>query len=78
MLKAYHDSPDQREQEVFACMVHNLFEKYRFFGRYSQTELSITAILMGQLIHHKLVRRIDEHLSWQGVLKYRTVALEFV
>lgn len=56
MLKAYHDSPDQREQEVFACMVHNLFEKYRSFGRYSEAELNTTAILMGQLIHHKLVR----------------------
>lgn len=56
MLKAFHDSPDQHEQEVFACMVHDLFEKYQDFGRYSQTELNITAILLGQLIHQKLVR----------------------
>jgi hypothetical protein len=25
-----------REQEVFACMVHNLFEEWRFFPRYPE------------------------------------------
>lgn len=34
MLKAFKASPNPREQEVFACMIHNLFDEYRFFPRY--------------------------------------------
>lgn len=30
MLKRYKTSTEQREQEVFACMVHNLFDEYRY------------------------------------------------
>ena len=34
MLKKFKSSANQREQEVFACMIHNLFDEYRFFPRY--------------------------------------------
>jgi hypothetical protein len=34
MLKNFKNSQEQREQEVFACMIHNLFDEYRFFPRY--------------------------------------------
>lgn len=34
MLKGFKSSSVQREQEVFACMIHNLFDEYRFFPRY--------------------------------------------
>jgi CCR4-NOT transcription complex subunit 1 len=27
-------SPNQREQDVYTCMVHNLFDEYRFFPKY--------------------------------------------
>ena len=33
MLKGFKMSQNQREQEVFACMIHNLFDEYRFFPR---------------------------------------------
>ena len=33
MLKGFKLSQNQREQEVFACMIHNLFDEYRFFPR---------------------------------------------
>ena len=33
MLKGFKLSQSQREQEVFACMIHNLFDEYRFFPR---------------------------------------------
>ena len=29
MLKQFKSSPSSREQEVFACMIHNLFDEYR-------------------------------------------------
>jgi CCR4-NOT transcription complex subunit 1 len=34
MLKQFKSSPSAREREVFACMIHNLFDEYRFFPRY--------------------------------------------
>jgi hypothetical protein len=34
MLKQFRSSSVPRDQEVFACMIHNLFDEYRFFPRY--------------------------------------------
>jgi hypothetical protein len=34
MLQTFRSSPVPREQEVFACMLHNLFDEYKFFSRY--------------------------------------------
>jgi len=55
MLKRFKSSPNQREQEIFACMIHNLFDEYRFFHKYPEKELRITGILFGTLIQHQLV-----------------------
>ena len=33
-LQRFRSSALPREQEVFACMVHNLFDEYKFFPRY--------------------------------------------
>jgi hypothetical protein len=32
MLKRFKTSGNIRENEIFACMVHNLFDEYRFFS----------------------------------------------
>ena len=42
MLKRFKNSSVQREQEIFACMIHNLFDEYRFFPKYPEKELQIT------------------------------------
>jgi len=34
LLKAFKASADAREKEIFACMIHNLFDEYRFFPKY--------------------------------------------
>ncbi|CAD7696161.1 unnamed protein product [Ostreobium quekettii] len=68
MLKRYKSSSQQREREVFACMVHNLFDEYRFFPKYPPKELNITAVLFGQLIHHQLVSSITLGIALRYVL----------
>lgn len=68
MLKQYKNSSEQREQEVFACMVHNLFDEYRFFPNYPEKALQITAMLFGQLIHHQLVSSITLGIALRYVL----------
>lgn len=42
VLKGFKNSTLGREQEVFACMVHNLFDEYRFFPKYPDKELATT------------------------------------
>jgi CCR4-NOT transcription complex subunit 1 len=55
MLKKFKNSADPREKEIFKCMIHNLFDEYRFFERYPDKELRITGVLFGLLIQHQLV-----------------------
>lgn len=45
VLKGFKNSTLGREQEVFACMVHNLFDEYRFFPKYPDKELHTTGEL---------------------------------
>lgn len=45
VLKGFKNSTLGREQEVFACMVHNLFDEYRFFPKYPDKELATTGAL---------------------------------
>ena len=54
-LAALKASEDPRERQVSACMIHNLFDEYRFFAKYPDKELSITAVLFGGLIQRGLV-----------------------
>ncbi|KAF9207336.1 hypothetical protein BGZ49_000688 [Haplosporangium sp. Z 27] len=54
-LQKFKNSSDPREQDIYACMIHNLFDEYRFFSTYREKELSITSDLFGALIQHQLV-----------------------
>jgi len=69
MLKGFKTSSNQREQEVFACMIHNLFDEYRFFPRYPERELLITGRLFGSLIQHHLVSSITLGIALRYVLE---------
>lgn len=69
LLKQHKNSPVQREQEIFSCMIHNLFDEYRFFQRYPQKELEITANLFGALIHNMLVTFIPLGIALRYILE---------
>nr|XP_036218793.1 CCR4-NOT transcription complex subunit 1 isoform X1 [Bactrocera oleae] len=55
ILQRFKDSNIRREQEVYQCMLRNLFEEYRFFPHYPEKELQITAQLFGGIIERNLV-----------------------
>ncbi|KRG04047.1 uncharacterized protein Dmoj_GI19666, isoform F [Drosophila mojavensis] len=55
ILQRFKESSHRREQEVFLCMLRNLFEEYRFFSHYPEKELQITAQLFGGIIDRNLV-----------------------
>lgn len=43
-------------QEVFSCMLRNLFDENKFFPQYPERELHITALLFGGIIEQGLVQ----------------------
>lgn len=69
MLKKFKASSDTKENEIFACMVHNLFDEYRYFSRYPERELRITGILFGALIQEQLVSAITLGIALRYVLE---------
>jgi CCR4-NOT transcription complex subunit 1 len=69
LLQKLHQSQDPRDQEVFACMIHNLFDEYLFFPKYPEKELSITSVLFGSLIQHKLVAYVPLGIALRCVLE---------
>jgi CCR4-NOT transcription complex subunit 1 len=68
MLARFRASRDARERDVFGCMVHNLFDEYRFFPKYPEKELRVTAVLFGRLIDLQLVASITLGVALRCVL----------
>ena len=42
-------------QDLFVCMLRNMFEEYKFFPQFPEKELQITGQLFGGIIEHGLV-----------------------
>ncbi|ORZ06742.1 CCR4-Not complex component, Not1-domain-containing protein [Lobosporangium transversale] len=68
LLQQFKNSSDPREQDIYACMIHNLFDEYRFFPTYRERELAITSDLFGALIQHQLVSYIPLGIALRYVL----------
>jgi len=60
-LKSMKGSNNRRDQEIFPCMIQSLFDEYRFFHKYPEKELQITAALFGGLINSNLI--VDQNLG---------------
>jgi CCR4-NOT transcription complex subunit 1 len=46
----YSQSRTPKDQEVLRCIIHYLFEEYKFLSRYPEQELLTTAALFGSLV----------------------------
>ncbi|KAF9244222.1 Not1-domain-containing protein [Melanogaster broomeanus] len=56
LLQRSKASSDLRDHEIFSCMLHFLFDEYKFFqSYYPARELAMTGYLFGSIIHHELV-----------------------
>ncbi|KAI8922013.1 CCR4-Not complex component, Not1-domain-containing protein [Powellomyces hirtus] len=55
LLQRFKTSANPREQDTYKCMVHNLFDEYKFFPRYPEKELAITSVLFGAMIQNQIV-----------------------
>ncbi|KAG8083808.1 hypothetical protein GUJ93_ZPchr0010g10249 [Zizania palustris] len=68
MLERFKESTNKRELAIFNCMVSNLFEEYKFFPKYPDTQLKLAAVLMGSLIKHQLVAHLGLGIALRSVL----------
>ncbi|OAA79344.1 CCR4-Not complex component, Not1 [Akanthomyces lecanii RCEF 1005] len=55
ILGQYKHSRDMLDQDVFACMIHGLFDEYTHYVDYPLEALATTAVLFGGIISHKLI-----------------------
>ncbi|KAF8510218.1 Not1-domain-containing protein [Hysterangium stoloniferum] len=69
MLQRTKESNNSRDHEIFSCMLHFLFDEYKFFQSfYPQRELGMTGYLFGSLIQHRLVDYIPLGIAIRYVL----------
>ncbi|KAJ3741975.1 Not1-domain-containing protein [Lentinula detonsa] len=69
MLQRYKNSNNPREHEVFSCMLHFLFDEYKFFqSYYPARELAMTGYLFGSLIQHQLIDYIPLGIAIRYIL----------
>lgn len=54
-LRDYKHSRNPADQDVFACMIHGLFDEYALYSTYPLEALKTTAVLFGGIIKAKLL-----------------------
>lgn len=54
-MKKFKESDVKKEQEIYACMLHSLFDEYRFLHRYPQQYLEKIAKLFGAIIKYRII-----------------------
>lgn len=69
VLRRLKTSTSARDQQVFACFLHNIFDEFRFFSKYPDNELGLTAVLFGSLVQHHLVEYMPLGLALKCVLE---------
>lgn len=69
VLKKYKESRDPVEQDLFACMIHGLFDEYNCFGEYPLEALATTAVLFGGIINYNLLSRLALRVGLSMVLE---------
>ncbi|KAI1427862.1 Not1-domain-containing protein [Xylaria sp. FL1777] len=68
-LEAYKHSREQLEQDIFACMIHGLFDEYSHFAGYPLEALATTAVLFGGIISHKLISELPLKIGLGMILE---------
>ncbi|EST08344.1 CCR4-Not complex, Not1 subunit, domain of unknown function DUF3819 [Kalmanozyma brasiliensis GHG001] len=69
LLQRTRASEDVRDHQIFACMVHTLFDEYRWFEMYyPAAELEMTAVVFGSLIQYQLIDYIPLGIAIRYVL----------
>ncbi|EHA56658.1 hypothetical protein MGG_02476 [Pyricularia oryzae 70-15] len=69
VLENYKRSRDTLDQDIFACMIHGLFDEYIHFAGYPLEALATTAVLFGGIIAQKLIADIPLEVGLGMILQ---------
>ncbi|KAI6783480.1 General negative regulator of transcription subunit-like protein [Emericellopsis cladophorae] len=69
ILDQYKHSRDPLDQDVFACMIHGLFDEYAHFSGYPLEALATTAVLFGGIISHRLISELPLQIGLGMILE---------
>ncbi|CAJ0580727.1 unnamed protein product, partial [Mesorhabditis spiculigera] len=58
-LRQFQTSQNQRDRDVLACVIKNLFEEYQFFQEYPERELLTTAEVYGGIIRDTIITNLQ-------------------
>jgi CCR4-NOT transcription complex subunit 1 len=68
-LSQYKTSRDPSDQDVFACMIHGLFDEYALYGTYPLGALATTAVLFGGIISKRLISDLPLEIGLGMILE---------
>ena len=60
---------DPRKQDLFACMIHGLFDEFVCFSEYPLGPLATTAVLFGGIINYRLINNFALNVALEMVLE---------
>lgn len=66
---SFKESQIVKEQEVYACMLHGLFDEYRFLHRYPPQYLTKIAKLFGAIIKNNLLDKVLQDIALKFVFE---------
>jgi hypothetical protein len=66
-MKIFKKSSIVKEQEIYACMLHGLFDEYRFLHKYPPQFLEKIAKLFGAVIKNKLLDLVLQDIAFKFV-----------
>lgn len=68
-LAGYKSARDPYQQDVFACMIHGLFDEYGLYHTYPLEALATTAVLFGGIIQDRLIADLPLEIGLGMILE---------
>lgn len=68
-MQRFKTSRDPQEQDLFACIIHGLFDEYHCFHEYPLDALRKTAVMFGGIINFRLIDNIPQEVGLDLLLE---------
>jgi AAA+ ATPase superfamily predicted ATPase len=68
-MQRFRTSDIKMEQEIYACMLHSLFDEYRFLHKYPTQYLEKIAKLFGAIIKNRIMDNTLQEIALKFVLE---------
>lgn len=69
MLRQSKAGASLHDKEIFACMLHSLFDEYKFFHQYPARELAMTGYMFGSIVQMGLLETVPLGIAIRYVLE---------